>query len=874
MILILLSDTPPKNGSTKSIEFLQKILDTKLTNTKIIRVSDNPLDENLSKTKVLKLAQPILDLIEQEHPQLILTMGLQALQALGFEGTSVSSICSTPQKGFPFSGGPKIDKRTTRARTQNPITFTDRGYYADRYIQLTLVSHTDILVYPTYSFVNLLSYACGYKGQPFFERQLDRIVEILDEYPNWKPFDDQYYAKLVTLYYKPEDIEEAIKKLAELSKLEYFAFDIETAGYEVPREAQLEYTHPQAEITMISIGTGKHSYVFNTHHLPDLIPYINQCLANKGKHLTWNGKFDIEFCMGLWNTKFDGHTHIDGMTCLYLADLNMQFLGKGSTRLKFACAVFPKNGAKMAGYQKNAGIDEAIVSGDGRYLAEHEIEFMRYCGIDVCATYSTTALLYNMLSKKTQTLATTFYPNLNATLNQIHHHGIRVDVPKMEQYIKDLEYFLKDIEAHIEKLYPGMNVRSTEECAEIMYNKRGIPPVRTEKGNYSVTSEILDKYPDDEFCKLVSDHRSFEKQLQIIKVVKKHLVKDHCYTFYDIYRTTSGRLSAKNPPIHIIPKNKKIYTKTPIPADQPKPVDLEKYLFRAPWGSCKVEPTVGSTKVWQIIEKSPNFKDIFIPDYGYTLLYGDYSQLEIVILANLIEHLSEDKTLQNAIISGADLHSYTASLLYSVLKKTEYTADFIYQQAKVLEVEPYVTWRSYSKAVIFKLIYGGTYKSLSEEWGISLEEAQEIWATFLRVIPGIVDYSRSAIANARINKYAESWGGHTRDLWVYKFEDYNNKAKNIALNHPIQSTASYLVLEALVELHRRLPEIDPNARILLTVHDSIAVQVPTDKMQQGLTLMKECMVDYLMKRFSDFLVVPLKVSFEYGTSWHNLQKAS
>lgn len=862
-VLFLLADSPLKTPDGKYFNNLYRIADKKLRgyNWKCTHVVDHYM-EKIKKQDIEANLGSLMEFIEIEHPKVIIAMGREAYMSLGLESKKIIDNCNIPTRS-PYLGT-GICFRRKRSNTE--IHDSRGAYYIKSGEYVRLVSHKDIWIYPTHSYKNMLTYGCGYKGQDFFERQLERVVEIVDEYPNFKKFQEEDLGKSVTLFYKPEHLKDAYEKLAELEKLQVFAFDIETAGYDVPKEAQLEFSHRCAKITMISIGTSEHSYVFNTYRLPCLKYAINKVLANNGKHLTWNGRFDIEFLKYLWKTNFREHVHIDGRICLYLVDMQMQFLGKGSSTLKFASAIFMKNGAKFAGYEKNDGIHKAIEEGDGAYLEAHEVQFMYYCGIDVLVTDATVKTLWKLMDSKNRSLATSYYMNLSEMLNEIHSGGIMVDEEKLERYINDLREFIAAIEINIKSIH-DINPKSTQDLAKVLYEIRGLTRNYTERGNLSVTTEILESYKDDPFCRLVLDYRGFLKQLEIFEAIKKYVKNGYCKPTYNQYRTTSGRLSSTNPPIQIVPTNKKIISEIP-EIDQSTGALIGEVisLNRPVWKYHVIVKDKVDLK-YKLVETSPNFKEIFIPEPGHTLIYSDYSQLEVNILANYINRCSLDKTLQNAIIQGRDMHSYTCSLLYSVLMGQTFTEEFITQNK---EVEPYSSWRQASKAILFKLIYGGTYKSFAVERNIPEEEAKRIFDTFTTVIPGIADYMNNQEIMAKTYYNVDTLPGHVRSLKVYQFERYNSKARSIALNHPIQGTACYFVNIAMMKLHERLPEI--NGRILLTVHDSIASQVPDDKLEEGLALQKWCKIDYLMEKYKEFFYAPLRMSLYYGKNWHELTK--
>lgn len=288
--------------------------------------------------------------------------------------------------------------------------------------------------------------------------------------------------------------------------------------------------------------------------------------------------------------------------------------------------------------------------------------------------------------------------------------------------------------------------------------------------------------------------------------------------------------------------------------------------YRPIWKNHKV--VKGEDGFNYLEERSPFFKEIFRAEPGYELIYADYSQLEINILANLITLVgSKDRSLQEAIRAGKDVHSYTASLVYSIIMNKKYEESFITANK---HLEPYKTWRQDCKSVIFKLIYGGTHKSMAREKNIPEENAKFIWDTFLNTIFGIKDYMEYEKAFGANNKYVQTIAGHSRDVKILGIERWNNKAKNICLNHPIQGSASYLVNLAMIKLHELIGTLGGN--ILLTVHDSIVSQIPKHKLHEGLLLKLDVMENYLTFVKKDFFDVPPRIDLETGSNWNNVKQ--
>ena len=89
---------------------------------------------------------------------------------------------------------------------------------------------------------------------------------------------------------------------------------------------------------------------------------------------------------------------------------------------------------------------------------------------------------------------------------------------------------------------------------------------------------------------------------------------------------------------------------------------------------------------------------------------ADYSQIELRVLA----HIANDRNMQDAFISGVDIHTATASQVFNVA---------------VSEVTP--LQRRNAKAVNFGIVYGISEFSLAEDIGVSRYEAKAYIDSYL-----------------------------------------------------------------------------------------------------------------------------------------------
>ena len=88
-------------------------------------------------------------------------------------------------------------------------------------------------------------------------------------------------------------------------------------------------------------------------------------------------------------------------------------------------------------------------------------------------------------------------------------------------------------------------------------------------------------------------------------------------------------------------------------------------------------------------------------------------------------------------------------------------------------------------------------------------------------------------------------------------------AKRMAINARIQGTAADLLKKAMIAIHRRLLEEQPETHLILTVHDELVFEVPDADLEAVSQLAQTEMESV------DDLRVPLVVDLGHGRTWYD-----
>lgn len=247
----------------------------------------------------------------------------------------------------------------------------------------------------------------------------------------------------------------------------------------------------------------------------------------------------------------------------------------------------------------------------------------------------------------------------------------------------------------------------------------------------------------------------------------------------------------------------------------------------------------------------------FVPTDGRLWVEVDYSQLELRVAAGL----SGDPDLIDVFRSGRDVHTEIATRIFSKL------ADQVSKAERFL-----------AKAVSFGILYGRGSDALAtgaearyveqklggKAW--TVDEAELFRGAFLHSYPILFEWMKGLYETVPLQGYVESPFGRRRRFPLFpKSRGELGAIERQAVNTPVQSAASDICLEAMVEITSRLEDDTLDARVLFTVHDSICLEVSEHDVYALETLCRNVME-------KEWRGVPLTVDFEAGPSWAEVKE--
>ena len=397
------------------------------------------------------------------------------------------------------------------------------------------------------------------------------------------------------------------------------------------------------------------------------------------------------------------------------------------------------------------------------------------------------------------------YNNIEFPLAQVladmTRTGILVDREGIEAFGVQLRQELDQVLTRIE-MEAGtsdFNPNSPKQLGTLLFDTMGLPHGKKTKNGWSTDAETLEKLRDIPLVEDILQYRACQKlNSTYVEGLLKVIGEDgRIHTRFNQTEARTGRLSSDNPNLQNIP-------------------------IRTEMGS--------------------KLRAYFVAKPGCVLVDADYSQIELRILA----HVTGDAHMQEAFLSGADIHRSTAAKIYNIRPE---------------DVTPRL--RSSAKAINFGIMYGKGAYSLSKDIGVSVKEAEAFLQTYLATFPNIDGYMEKTIADARQCGYVSTLFGRRRALPELNSNNHNIRAsgERMARNTPIQGTAADVIKLAMVRVWRRLRNEKMESRLILTVHDELIVEAPEAEAEKAAQILRKEMEGCV------HYAVPLSTDVHTGKNW-------
>ncbi|MFO0759026.1 MAG: DNA polymerase I [Byssovorax sp.] len=388
---------------------------------------------------------------------------------------------------------------------------------------------------------------------------------------------------------------------------------------------------------------------------------------------------------------------------------------------------------------------------------------------------------------------------LSHLLAEMEQVGVLVDPKALGALGEEMSKELASLEEKArEAAGQELNLGSPKQLEAVLFDQLGLRSIKKTKTGRSTDAEVLEALADDHpLPRIILDHRAIAK-------------------LKGTYVDALPRL------IH--PKTGRVHTHWNQAAAATGRISSE-------------DPNLQNIPIRSALGKL--IRRAFIAPAGHVLVSADYSQIELRVLA----HLSKDPVLVEAFRTGQDVHVRTAMEVFGVAAEGV-TEDM----------------RRKSKTINFGVIYGMGESALAKRLSITRQEAARFIDAYFARYVGVKSFMEKTMTEARRTDVVHTLFGRRRLLPDLRNPDQMRRAQaeRIAQNTPIQGTAADLIKMAMVKLTE---PVVPGARMVLTVHDELAFEVPEHLAEKASAKIREAMENVV-----DF-EVPLVVDAGYGKTW-------
>lgn len=503
-----------------------------------------------------------------------------------------------------------------------------------------------------------------------------------------------------------------------------------------------------------------------------------------------------------------------------------------------------------------------------------------YAAIDAIATLEIHRRLYKQMDTVQRTLYNQLLMPVSDVLWRMERSGVALDQHIVRRYIKaygsirDTQYdrmmndpmvekFVKFMQRKLDTAFQikyagkttrarkpvfSFNPRSAPQMRALLFSQRflGLEVLgKTKSGDPSTKWEYIKPFShDNTFLQAYHYHALMSKMLStyVGPAADAWLDADgRVRSTYNIHGTVSGRLSSSDPNLQNIPTPEK-------EPDTVLAILPVKNIFTASdWGDPGPELTA-------------QYSDLLGPyvSKGGLVMVADYSAMELRTMASV----SDCTYMLDIFRSGGDVHRIVSAGIFGVPE------DMVTKEMRYAG-----KWTNWT------LLYGGNEHVLRRLYDIPLATGKKFVSAYYEMFPEILDYQKEIIEFAHDNGYVESRIGQRRYLPYINDKDQARRthSEREALNHPIQSVASQMLLMVLIILGDVMKWYDLASKMVNTVHDQVMTDTPLYEVPLMAGLIKQTMEGLITTGPSWFpdidlswFTCPLKAEIEVGSHYGTL----
>ena len=394
---------------------------------------------------------------------------------------------------------------------------------------------------------------------------------------------------------------------------------------------------------------------------------------------------------------------------------------------------------------------------------------------------------------------------LSAILARMEYDGVALDTDALHDLSASFDEKIRELDAQAHSFSDdNFNINSPKDLARFLFEVLNLVPStkKNRQHGLSTDQETLESI-DHPIAQIILEHRAISKLRSTYSEALASLADPQTHLIHGRFNgcvTATTRLSSSDPNLQNIP---------------------------------------GRTELGRQIKRA------FVPAPGYTFISADYSQIELRLMAAF----SQEPVLCLAYQNGEDVHARTAASLFDIP---------IEQVTKAQ--------RQLAKTINFGLLYGMGVQKLARETGYSKAEAKAFLEKFHAQFPTLSKFFDDQVDRAKAAGETRTIMGHRRPVRELFSARPMLRAfgERVALNAPIQGSASDIVKIAMIRLDEALRAKRLHARLLIQVHDELLLECPDDEVEKTSAVLVDSMENAAQ------IGVPLKVELKTGKTWADM----
>jgi DNA polymerase-1 len=258
-------------------------------------------------------------------------------------------------------------------------------------------------------------------------------------------------------------------------------------------------------------------------------------------------------------------------------------------------------------------------------------------------------------------------------------------------------------------------------------------------------------------------------------------------------------------------------------------------------------------------ETAKKIRSCFIPEEGNVFVGGDYSGMELRIIAEF----SQDPIWLEAFDNGEDLHSKLCSIVFNIpIENVKNESHY----------KKGVSYRDIQKTINFGLAYGMSKYKLADTMEISIEEADVIIKKFFKAVPRVKKLLDSLGTLAKNQGCIRTNSTYRRIRWFPEWQEAKatdnfkmlGNIERAGKNLPFQGSNGDIIKQALVNMQDFIDENNYPVKILLSVYDEIVCETTQKFAETWKPIHEQIMIDAaktVLKR------VPVVVDCKISNCW-------